>query len=135
MRLMPYEPGKYALVLEDLEPVKNYTVTVSFNIDGVSGKEGSISFLTNTFNGGFPYIYLKNVRRNPDGSFPAGCRLPLRVYNAIGAEHVSWTLDGMAITPDASGYYTLTGGKVLKAIVYWEDGSRDTIIKEIDVVE
>lgn len=135
MRLMPYEPGKYALVLEDLEPVKNYTVTVSFNIDGVSGKEGSISFLTNTFNGGFPYIYLKNVRRNPDGSFPAGCRLPLRVYNAIGAEHVSWTLDGMAITPDASGYYTLTGGKVLKAIVCWEDGSRDTIIKEINVVE
>lgn len=133
--LRPYEPGKYALLLDGLEPVRNYTVVVSFNIDGVSGKEGSISFLTNTYNGGFPYIYLKNVRRNPDGSFPAGCRLPLRVYNAVGAEEVVWTLDGKVINPDASGYYTLTKGKVLKAVVYWKDGSRDIIMKEINVVE
>lgn len=135
VRLMPYEPGKYALVLEDLEPVKNYTVNISFSLDGVSGKEGSISFLTNTYNGGFPYIYLKNVRRNPDGSFPSGCRLPLRVYNAIGAEQVTWMLDGRTINTDASGYYTLTGGRLLKAVIYWEDGSRDVIVKEINVVE
>ncbi len=133
--LKPYEPGKYALVLDSLDPVTSYTVSVSFSIAGVSGSEGAISFLTNTFNGGYPYIYLKNVLRNPDGTFPPGSRLPLRVYNAVGAAQVRWFLDQVAIKPDANGYYTLTKGGLLKAVVSWEDGSQDVITKEIVIAE
>ena len=131
--LKPYQTGKYALLLEGLEPRTSYTVAISFSINGVSGKEAGISFLTNTDNGGYPYIYLKNVQRNPDGSFPSGSRLPLRIYNAVGAERVVWSLNGSRIKPDATGYHTLTEGGILKAVVSWEDGSEDVIIKEITV--
>lgn len=133
--LEPYEPGKYALVLDHLDPVTSYTVSVSFSIAGVSGREGAISFLTNTYNGGYPYIYLKNVLRNPDGTFPPGSRLPLRVYNAVEAAQVRWFLNGKSVTTDADGYYTLTEGGLLKAVVSWEDGSEDVLTKEIIIAE
>jgi hypothetical protein len=44
-------------------------------------------------------------------------------------------MDGKVIAPDASGYYTLKSGGVLKAVVSWKDGSQDVIIKEITVTE
>lgn len=135
MNLKPYEDGFYALVLEGLHPRTSYTVSVSFSINGVVGKEGSVSFMTSSYTGGYPYIYLKNVQRNPDGSFPKGCRLPLRVYNAVGAAKVSWTFDGVKIAPDKSGFYKLDRSGQLKAVVSWEDGSEDVIIKQITVAE
>lgn len=133
--LNPYEPGKYALVLDRLDPVTSYTVSVSFSIGDVTGSEGVISFLTNTDNGGYPYIYLKNVLRNPDGTFPSGSRLPLRVYNAVGAEQVRWFMDGNPVRTGADGYYTLTGSGLIKAVVSWEDGTEDVLIKQIVVKE
>jgi hypothetical protein len=110
-------------------------VTISFVSNGVSGKEGTVSFMTSSDNGGYPYIYLKNVKRNPDGTFPIGSRLPLRVYNAIGAKDVLWTFNGGWISTDASGYYKVKKDGVLKAVVSWEDGSKDVIVKEIKVSE
>lgn len=133
LRLKPYEQSKYALVLDDLEPRTSYTVTFSFVIDGVSGKEGSASFMTASYSGGYPYIYMKNVLRNPDGSFPAGSRLPLKVYNAVGAADIEWSLDGKVIRTGADGYYELLSGGLLKVVVSWEDGSRDVILKELTV--
>ncbi len=133
--LSPYEPGKYALLIEGLQPRTSYSAIVKFVINGVEGKDGVISFLTNSYTKGYPYIYLKNVKRNPDGTFPAGSRLPLRVYNAPEAAEVVWTMDGKVIAPDASGYYTLKSGGLLKAVVFWKDGSQDVIIKEITVTE
>lgn len=135
LNISPYEPGRYALVLDGLEPRTSYTVTISFVSNGVSGKEGTVSFMTSSDNGGYPYIYLKNVKRNPDGTFPIGSRLPLRVYNAIGAKDVLWTFNGGWISTDASGYYKVKKDGVLKAVVSWEDGSKDVIVKEIKVSE
>lgn len=129
----PYELGKYAVALEGLTPKTSYTVTMSFSIEGVSGKEGSVSFMTSSSTNGYPYIYLKNVLRNPDGSFPSGSKIALRVYNSVGAERVEWTLGGQKISIDASGYYTVDKSGTLKAEVYWEDGSKDVIIKEVIV--
>lgn len=131
----PYKEGRYAMVLENLQPRTSYTVTVSFAINEVAGKQGSLSFMTNSNSEGHPYIYLKNVRRNPDGSFPSGSRLPLRVYNAVGAEKVTWTLGGKEIKVGADGYYTLMEGGCLKAVVSWLDGSEDVIVKEIRIVD
>ena len=135
LNLSPYEPGKYALVLDGLAPRTSYTVSIAFALDGVAGKEGAVSFMTSSDNGGYPYIFLKNVMRNPDGTFPAGSRIPLRVYNAIGAKNVSWTFDGAVINVDASGYYKVSESGVLKARITWEDGSVDVITKEIVVSE
>ena len=135
VNLKPYKEGCYALVLEGLHPRTSYSIAISFFINGVVGKEGSVSFMTSSYSGGYPYIYLKNVQRNPDGTFPKGSRLPLRVYNAVGAEKVTWTFDGIKITPDKSGFYTLGRSGKLKAVVSWEDGSQDVIIKQITVSE
>lgn len=133
--LKPYQEGCYALVLEGLQPRTSYSVSISFSINGVVGKEGSVSFMTSSYSGGYPYIYLKNVQRNPNGTFPKGSRLPLRVYNAVGAAEVTWTFDGIKIRPDKSGFYTLGRSGKLKAVVSWEDGSQDVIIKQITVSE
>ena len=135
LTLKPYESGKYALLLEGLDPKTSYTVKISFTLNGTLGKEGTVSFLTNTDNGGYPYIYLKNVLRNPDGTFPVGSRLPLRVYNAVKAVQVSWYLNGTRVRTDAQGYFTLTEGGMLKAVVTWEDGTEDVITKEIKISE
>jgi hypothetical protein len=135
LTLKPYAPGKYALLLEGLDPKTSYTVLISFSMNGIVGKEGAVSFLTNTDNGGYPYIYLKNVLRNPDGTFPSGSRLPLRVYNTVKAVQVSWYLNGTRIKTDAQGYYTLTEGGTLKAVVTWDDGTEDVICKEIRISE
>lgn len=135
MTVAPYQEGRYAAVLENLEPRTSYTVTVSFAINGVTGKQGVLSFMTTSYTDGHPYIYLKNVQRQPDGTFPLGSRLPLRVYNAVGAERVDWTLNGKSVKVDADGYYTLKEGGCLKAVVHWEDGSEDVIIKEIRITD
>ncbi len=131
----PYEPGKYAVVLDGLTPRTSYTVTISFVLNDVVGKEGAVSFMTSSDNGGYPYIYLKNVKRNPDGTFPVGSRLPLRIYNAIGAKDILWTFNGGWICPDKSGYYKVRGDGELKAVVSWEDGSKDVLVKEIKISE
>ena len=91
--------------------------------------------MTSSDNGGYPYIYLKNVKRNPDGTFPVGSRLPLRVYNAVGAKDILWTFNGGWISVGPSGYYRVKKDGQLKAVITWEDGSKDVIVKEIKVSE
>jgi hypothetical protein len=135
LNVASHEPGKYAVVLDGLTPRTSYTVTISFVLNDVAGKEGTVSFMTNSDNGGYPYIYLKNVKRNPDGTFPMGSRLPLRIYNAIGAKDILWTFNGGWICPDKSGYYKVRGNGELKAVISWEDGSKDVLVKEIKISE
>lgn len=135
MSVLPYEPGKYAVVLDKLKPRTSYTLSVSFSINGVSGKAGTVSFMTSSDNGGYPYIYMKNVKRNPDGSFPKGSRLPLRVYNAVGAKDMLWTFNGGYIAPDASGYYKVRKNGELKVTIWWEEGGKDVLVKKITVSE
>lgn len=133
--LSPYAEGKYALVLDGLVPRTSYTVSVLFKMGEVTGKTGTISFMTSSDTGGLPYIYLRYVKRNPDGSFPKDSRVPLRMYNAVGAEEIEWTFDGIPVKVDPDGYYKLEKSGTLKAVVHWEDGSRDIVVKEIKVAE
>lgn len=135
LNILPYEEGKYAVLLEGLEPRTSYTVSIAFTIEGVTGKQADLSFMTNTYSGGYPYIYLKNVQRNPDGTFLPGSKLPLRVYNAVGAASVVWTMNGKNISVGADGHYKLEKGGRLRAVVSWEDGSQDVIIKEIRIAD
>ena len=133
--LSPYAEGKYALVLDGLVPRTSYTVSVLFKMGEVTGKTGTISFMTSSDTGGLPYIYLRYVKRNPDGSFPKDSRVPLRMYNAVGAEEIEWIFDGIPVKVDPDGYYKLEKSGTLKAVVHWEDGSRDIVVKEIKVAE
>ena len=89
-------------------------------------------FITKIYREGtYPYIYLNNILRNPDGSFQAGTKIPLRVFNATDVQDIRWTLDGAAINPGPDGRYALTRSGTLKAVIFHSDGSTETLLKEI----
>jgi hypothetical protein len=128
-----YEPGKYAILLEDLQPDnKKYNVTLSFEIEGIKGESKTISFMTRKSPAvSWPYIYMNGVPQNSDGSIPPGSPLPLRVSNASDAMEINWTFNNREIYPSGDLYYKVTENGTLKAQIIWKDGTEDTIIKEI----
>lgn len=122
----------YAITLDSLTPRTAYAVRLTCVIDGKEGNSAYADFTTkSTVAGGKPYIYLKYVGRNGDGSFPVGAKLPLRLYNATDAMEIEWTMDGKPVSPGAGGYYIPTASGVLKATARYEDGSEETVVKEI----
>ena len=133
--VQPYEAGKYAFVIEGLTPASAYKVQLFCRSGAIPGPVNSnASFTTKSAPkaGSYPYIYLKDVERRTDGSFPSGTKIPLRVYNAPEAEGVRWYFDGKLVTPEADGYYTLTRSGLLKAVIFLPEGS-DVITKDITV--
>jgi len=133
LRVHSYEPGKFAAVLEGLQPGnKTYTVTVSFIMNDVVGESRSTSFMTKkTPSVDWPFIYINPSLRNHDGTFSIGTRIPLRVYNAADAAEIIWTLDGQRVNDSGSGYYTIEKGGILKAGILWKEGGETVIEKEI----
>ena len=134
--IKPYDTGKYAAIIEGLIPGnKTYTVIVSFEMDGIAGPEKKTSFMTKrTVPVEWAYIYI-GQNANTDGTYKVGTKIPLRVYNAAGAEDIEWEFNGKTITPAGDGYYTIMEGGVLRATVYWEEGGTDILEKQIIVSE
>lgn len=131
--LKPYEKGKYALILNGLEPAKTYKVTAGFKVGEVEGKTGSVPFMTKKKPVvRWPYIYMG---AEADEGLKVGSRIPLRVYNASDAATIYWTLDGKGIRIGKDGYYTLTSGGTLKAHLTWNDGRTEVLLKEIILSE
>ena len=130
-----YTDGLYAVDIEDLEPATAYTAKIVFDLDGIKGREESISFTTKSvYEGGKPYIYLKDIEgRNEDGSFSTYSLLPLKLFNCFDAQSVTWYLDKEKISTGGNCYYTPEKSGRLKAEVIFNDGSKDIIIKEIEV--
>ena len=134
--VFPYEPGKYAYVIEGLTPSTAYKVQLLCRRGGIPGPvNANASFTTKSDRkaGSYPYIYLKNVARSADGSIPVDAPLCLRVYNVPEAHGVRWTFNGQAITPGADGFWHVRRSGTLKAVVSLPDGSTDIITKEIVV--
>lgn len=133
IRVAPYEPGKYAVTLEGLQPDnKTYTVDIFFEVSGLTGESVSTSFMTKKSPVvEWPFIYMNGVQKNSDGTLPVGSRLPLRVYNAGEAAEITWKFNGKAIKAGGDGYFTVTESGELKACIIWDDGSEETIVKEI----
>lgn len=129
-----YEPGKWAFTFESLASSSSYTVHVNF-IDGdYIGEKTKLSFMTKRKqSAGYPYIYLANVDRSDSGLFPKGAKLPLRLFNASDAREIKWTFDGKPVSVGKNCYFEVNRKGVLKAHVIWEDGSEETIMKEIDL--
>ncbi len=133
--ILPYEPGKYSVMIKGLEPGnKTYTVNASFQINGVEGEKRSISFMTpKAIPVQWPCIHLGKNRTKEDGTYATGTKVPLIIYNAENAQDIRWTFNGNEITTSADNYYTLTESGTLKAEISWEDGSRDIIVKKINL--
>ena len=131
----PYEEGRYSLTLEGLEPGnKTYSISVRFDLDGISGETSSISFMTSrAVPVKWPYIHLGKIAVKEDGTIPAGTEIALRVYNGTGAEDINWSYNDMVIKADGNGFFTVNESGVLRAYVYWEDGSVDILEKKINI--
>ena len=127
--VQPYESGKYSFTFENLQPRTTYTYSLSYDVDPEVDSSITSSFTTKAYNG-MPYIYLNDTYRTISGYFTAESLLPLRVYNVPNATSVVWTLDGQPIQCGPDGYYHMRKGGLLKAVVNYEDGSRDIITKE-----
>ena len=132
VKILPYEPGKYAIHLHDLQPSATYTVTASVTINQLEGRSRSIEVITQkapTFS--WPYMHFGKAKRNTNGTFLHNSRIPLKIINAQNAAEIRWTFNDMEIQPEADHYYSLTGDGTLKAYITWEDGSEDVVVKEI----
>ena len=134
-KVLPYQPGKYSLILEGLIPGnKTYTVNIMFEINGVTGNSATTSFMTSKEAAvDWPYIYLGKNKTKKDGTFAIGTKIALRVYKAAEAKEIRWTLNDSDIAPEGDGYYRIQESGTLKAYVTWEDGSMDIIEKKINL--
>ena len=121
--------------LEGLKPQTGDRFTVQVRTSEHARYSVGGSFTTKVHRGGtYPYIYLNNVPRGTDGSFPPGSKIPLRVFNATDVQEVRWTLNGRPIRPEADGNYTLTRSGTLRAEIVHTNGTTEIILKEINVL-
>lgn len=135
LKVKPYETGKYSVTLEGLIPdSKTYTASISFEINGVVGEAVEVSFMTKKSPAvKWPFIYTGSFPTNEEGAIPVMKKIPLRVYNASNAAEIRWTLNRKAIKPGGDGYYQVTEKGTLKAHITWEDGTEETVMKELIV--
>ena len=127
-------PTATSFTIEGLRPQTAYSVTVLLRCAGSDRFSAGERFVTKVYRAGtYPYIYLNGVPRNVDGSFPAGCKLALRVFNATDVAEVHWSMDGVPVKPEADGRYTLTRSGLLCARILHTDGTSESIFKEITV--
>ena len=132
---MALDANAQSCTLEGLKPQTGYRFTVQVRTSEHDRYSVGGSFVTKVYRGGtYPYIYLNNVPRGTDGSFPPGSKIPLRVFNATDVQEVHWTLNGRPIRPEADGNFTLTRSGTLRAEIIHTDGTTETIIKEINVL-
>lgn len=126
--------NRWSCTLGGLSPATTYRVAVYIMKNGSPFFSAAMSASTLPMRGGsIPFIYLKGGRRNNDGSFAPGSRIPLQVFNAAGVEKVVWYWNGSETEAEADGLFTIPGSGTLKAEVFLQDGSIDYIEKEITV--
>lgn len=134
MTVNAFEPGKYAIRLEGLKPATTYTMKIHYEASGVKGEVVNVQFSTKKiYREGYPFIFLNTVKRNEDGSFPAGSMLPLVLLNANKFKDVEWYMDDRSIIADKNGYFKLTRSCKIKAVILYIDGSKEIIEKSMRV--
>lgn len=125
----PYESGCFACVVEGLMSGERY----KFSVSREGGKDRTSIDVTTLFYGGYPFIRVPDVGRNPDGSYSAGAAFPLRVMNAVDVAGVEWYLDSTPVSVGPDGYFHLQSSAELKAVVRYNDGTDETLVKCLKV--
>ena len=127
----PYENGKYAVLIEDLDPVKTYTVSIYFELNGIKGKSSSVSFMTKKQPAvTWPFISFGSAQRNSDGTFAEGTRIPIKINNSRDIINIVWSFND-EVVPSGDHYMTITEGGNLEAHIYMKDGCEEILTKEI----
>lgn len=127
----PYENGKYAVLIEDLDPVKTYTVSIYFELNGIKGKSSGVSFMTKKQPAvTWPFISFGSAQRNSDGTFAEGTRIPLKINNSRDIINIVWSFND-EVVPSGDHYMTIKKGGNLEAHIYMKDGCEEILTKEI----
>jgi len=127
----PFQDNHFAICLEGMDPQTAYQVEIRFVNGGIEGQPVRADFTTRSRRDKIPFIFLKNVARNSDGSFVKGAALPLRVYNLENADQITWFWNGRVVRPEADGYFTVQAGGTLRVEIVRKDGSKDIISKTL----
>ncbi len=128
------EENNWSCLIDELSPSTSYRLTVKIIRSGKPFFSGRISAGTlSTRAGLFPFIYLKGAERNSEGGFKPGSKIPLQAFNTASAAEIRWYFNDTPIEAGTDGLYTLLISGLLKAEIFWEDGSKDILIKEISV--
>lgn len=129
-----YEPGKWAVELSGLQPATSYSLLISFTQSGAVGQSVKSSFMTKKRETSWvPCIYMGSDGHKNDGTFSAGARLPLKIFNLSDVEDVQWKFNGLVVTPGKDLYYKVPASGTLEATASLSDGSEMVLIKEIRV--
>jgi M6 family metalloprotease-like protein len=145
--VLPYEEGRYAVMLEGLKSVKTYTVSVHFVHNDIKGSATSVSFMTKKQPAvSWPYISLgaRKATRASEfmamdhlednrGRFEAGSRIPFKINNTNGVKDILWFFNGQPVTHEGDYYYTLNESGTLEAHLYMDDGQEYILIKQINI--
>ncbi len=122
----------HSFTLTGLRPQTAYSFTVRMKLDDGCAYSASSTLVTKVYlQNSYPYIYLRGSDRNTDGTFNAGAKIALKVFNAPDAVQVKWYFDGKEITVGEDGYYSIVTSGVLKAEVLMADGSTEILTKEV----
>ena len=124
--------GKYSYLITGLESNNTlYEIHICFEVNGVQGSTYVIQTMTKRSPDViWPYLYMgtqKSISRSKG--------FITHVVNAQNAKETAWYLDGEPLRIyEGHCIYPQKNGR-LSCIIMWEDGSTDTIIKEITVTE
>ena len=124
--VFPLESGRWAFEITGIAPMTSCVVNIAFVDGGVRGEVVKTTFMTKVSSSVYPYIYMGSVDMR---------KLPLKVFNAEGAEEIQWKFNGQKISRDKDFYYRPKTSGTLTAYVYWADGSTDVIIKEVKLTD
>lgn len=123
---------KFSLLINNLESENTlYDIRIRFESKGLPGNILNTQILTKRSPAvTWPYLYLLD-----GGNINASEGLIAHVVNASEAVYSEWFLDGHSLGSGKGGLiYPAHSGK-LSCVLTWEDGSTDTIIKEITISE
>ena len=108
----------YAYTAKDLVSRESYLLEITCELQDGS-RVTRLPFETRAF-AGKTFIYIAE-----DG------RIPLRVYNAAGVDHVVWTLGGRSVKCGSDGFIPSGSRGELKAHVYYSSGDEEILIKKL----
>lgn len=132
--VFPYQEGRYALRLEGLSPHTAYRAVICYESDGGKGKEVNVRFVTKRmYPDGYPFMLLSDMERNDDGSFKAGAKMPMVVFNLNNARAVEWFMDGRPVSPGSDGFFRVDRTCTITARITYIDGATDVIEKRMIV--
>lgn len=125
-----YAPGDYLCKLTDLESGNiSYETRIRFESANSIGKSSKFSFMTKRRSPvSWPYIFIT------DSKVTQGKGLELYVVNASKAAAIEWFYNDTEIDTGLDTRLFPDEDGTLKAVISWKDGSRDTILKELEVI-